>query len=389
MQNYLPKSLILFLTILLIGCGSEEKKEPDATEQEIVDVNPLQSILSSKDSLITKVVEKSDAYEVQILFTQINREEGKVSFKDYSYHVNDSIYFYPASSVKFPIAVLALEKLNKDQRFDRKTPFYVEGDSVETTFEKEINKIFAVSDNDAYNRLFEYLGKDYINNTLKKKGLETVRISHRLSIPNAYELQNKPIIFRVNDTLTEVPGSTNSPIDTLKIEAVQKGKGYAQGDSIVLEPMDFSLKNYLPVSTLHNIMKRVIFPEQFSEKEQFQLSDSDREFLLTSMSTLPKKQGYDREEYYDSYGKFFMFGDKKDTIPSHIKIYNKVGYAYGYLTDCAYIKDAKNNVEFLVTATIHVNKNKIYNDGVYEYDTVGIPFLAELGRKLYQRESNK
>ena len=75
-----------------------------------------------------------------------------------------------------------------------------------------------------------------------------------------------------------------------------------------------------------------------------------------------------------------MYGDQKETMPNHIKIYNKVGYAYGTLTDCAYIVDTKNEIEFMVVATLLVNSNGIFNDDTYEYETIGIPFLAELGR---------
>ena len=72
----------------------------------------------------------------------------------------------------------------------------------------------------------------------------------------------------------------------------------------------------------------------------------------------------------------------KEHLPKHIEIYNKVGYAYGYLTDCAYIKNTKTNREFILTGTIHVNENQIFNDDTYEYESIGIPFLAELGRQL-------
>jgi len=102
------------------------------------------------------------------------------------------------------------------------------------------------------------------------------------------------------------------------------------------------------------------------------------------MSILPKDAGYDSKTFYDSYAKFFMYGDSKEPIPNNIKIYNKVGYAYGTLTDCAYIKDTKNNIDFMLTATVLVNKDSIYNNDNYEYDTVGIPFLAQLGRELYK-----
>jgi len=40
----------------------------------------------------------------------------------------------------------------------------------------------------------------------------------------------------------------------------------------------------------------------------------------------------------------------------------------------------------IINATILVNSNAIFNDDDYDYDTVGIPFLAQLGRELYAYE---
>ena len=152
------------------------------------------------------------------------------------------------------------------------------------------------------------------------------------------------------------------------------------------KPFDFGLKNHFPITAQHGLLKRIVFPNSFPYEERFNISQNQREFLLSTMHTLPKKVGYDPEEYYDGYCKFFMYGDTKAEIPAHIKIYNKVGWAYGTLTDCAYIKDEKNEVEFMLTATLLVNKNGIFNDDTYEFDEVGIPFLAELGRQFYKYE---
>ena len=124
-------------------------------------------------------------------------------------------------------------------------------------------------------------------------------------------------------------------------------------------------------------------------EERFNISESQRKFLLKAMGNIPREVGYDSETYYDSYVKFFMFGDTQKPMPDHIRIYNKVGYAYGTLTDCAYIKDTKNNIDFMVTATILVNSNGIFNDDTYDYDEVGVPFLAQLGRELYEYELNR
>ncbi|MDP3682829.1 MAG: hypothetical protein Q8S01_02755, partial [Ignavibacteria bacterium] len=84
--------------------------------------------------------------------------------------------------------------------------------------------------------------------------------------------------------------------------------------------------------------------------------------------------------------KFFFCGDTKDTLPDYIKIYNKVGMAYGYLIDNAYIVDSNNKIEFLLSAVIYVNEDEIFNDDKYEYDEIGLPFLANLGRVIYSYE---
>ena len=84
----------------------------------------------------------------------------------------------------------------------------------------------------------------------------------------------------------------------------------------------------------------------------------------------------------------FIYGDKKGAMTNTTRIYNKVGLAYGTATDVAYVKD-RNGIEFFLTATILTNKNEIFNDNTYEYDQLGIPFLAALGRELYQFEKNK
>ncbi len=371
------KSFLFLLSILfLFSC----KKE--ATTK-----NPLEHALSSKNIKIKRVVDSLEKYEVQIKLTQIERRKDHVSFIDYDFQVDDSTYFYPASTVKFPIAVLTLEKLNQIDSLNMHTLFYVEGDTVETTFATEISKIFAISDNQANNRLLEFLGQDFVDSTLKQKAISPVRISHRLSTENADEITTKPLIIYQNDSTTAtLEGTINTSATPLKINGIEKGIGFHSEDSLIMEPFSFALKNYYPINAQHSLLKRVIFPEEFTAKEQFDLSDAQRAFLLKSMQTLPKEMGYDPVEYYDSYVKFFMYGDNQDPMPDHMKIYNKVGYAYGTLTDCAYIVDEKNKIEFMLTATILVNKNAIFNDNTYEYDTIGIPFLAQLGREVYDYE---
>ena len=108
------------------------------------------------------------------------------------------------------------------------------------------------------------------------------------------------------------------------------------------------------------------------------------------MSILPRQSDYpsfpDFDKHYDGYCKFFLYGDTKDKIPDNIKIFNKVGLAYGFVIDNAYIIDIRNNVEFLLTAVIYSNPNETMNDDDYDYEKISIPFLAGLGRKVYELE---
>jgi hypothetical protein len=352
----------------------------------VQNLNFLETALTSKNPKIKRVMDSIENYQVQIRYTQIDRRNDSVIFTDYDFQVNDSNYFYPASTVKFPTAVLVLERLNNTDTLTMGTKYYVEGDTIESTFKQDVSEIFAVSDNLANNRLVELLGFEEINITLRKKGITPVRISHRLG-QHSDDLRTKPLIIYLNDSTTGITKSIlNKPPLELNLLNITKGSGFYEDDILIKEPFDFSSKNYFPISSQHNLIKRVIFPQNFDKSERFNLSDEQQEYLLSAMHTVPRKAGYDPKTYYDGYCKFFIYGDTKEDIPEYLEIYNKVGFAYGTLTDCAYIKDTEKNIDFLLTATILVNKDGIFNDDAYEYDEIGIPFLAQLGREIYQQE---
>lgn len=173
-----------------------------------------------------------------------------------------------------PIAILALEKLNENRLLDRNTTYKIENDSVASTFAKDIIDIFAVSSNEAYNRLFEFLGPDDINKRLNDKGISG-RISHRLSVPNSDALITKPLFFyNEKDVIFTTEPSINQPIVSLNLKKIQKGIGYTIGDSLIKNPLDFSKKKYMPINSLHGILKRLIFPEYYPKEQQFQLTEN-------------------------------------------------------------------------------------------------------------------
>ena len=126
-------------------------------------------------------------HEVQILYTQIDRDaDNRPHFTRHEYRVNPKDYFYPASAIKLAGALLALEKLNQlgIAGVDRHTPVRIDSAYSGQTAVREdstapdglptvahyIRKLFAVSDNDAYNRLYESVGQQRMNEGLWRRG---------------------------------------------------------------------------------------------------------------------------------------------------------------------------------------------------------------------------
>jgi hypothetical protein len=40
----------------------------------------------------------------------------------------------------------------------------------------------------------------------------------------------------------------------------------------------------------------------------------------------------------------------------------------------------------MLSAVLYVNSDGVLNDDRYDYDTVGFPFLRDLGRRVYEAE---
>ncbi|MDE0471118.1 MAG: serine hydrolase, partial [Ekhidna sp.] len=222
-----------------------------------------------------------DQHDVQILYSEVVRETDGISFIDHSFQLDNIKYFYPASSVKLPIAILAMEYLNDLPGIDRNSRFQIiEEDSIITTVADEVRKIFVVSDNSAYNRLFELFGQDSIEAKLNRRGIHPIRISHRVSTSNSGRTITRPVKFMLDDSTWIVYDSiVSKDLEKLNFKNIMKGKGGLSGNEILEDPFDFSLKNYYPLTAQQDVLKRVIFPEAFEPKEWFNLTEEQLEYI--------------------------------------------------------------------------------------------------------------
>ncbi len=327
---------------------------------------------NQSDTLLQKVLSESDKYQWQCQFSYLDGSRWHKVF------IGDSIqYFYPASTVKLPLALLALEKLN-ELNIPLQAHYKTQGENDWQTFEQDLEDIFVLSGNESYNRLFDFLGgRDKINKRIHELYINAI-IQHKLAINRAYTSKVRNTKVKVNQEIIKIKYPKSNPISALKNIGVHKGIGYIEKGKIKSVPMDFTNKNYLPIPTLQEILQRLVYPDYFSKEKRFNITEEQRSKVLHWMQVFPKEIGKDSIKYPDNYVKFFLFGETPIIERNDWQIFNKIGMAYGTLTDNAWIYNKVTKENFFLTSTILVNQNQIFNDNQYEYETIGIPFLHRL-----------
>ncbi|NII24754.1 serine hydrolase [Pseudoflavitalea sp. X16] len=369
----------------------------------------LEELLRKQASpLLLHVLNKPDNFQYQLIYTQIDRDKhNRPQFKHYFLNVDRNRYFNPASMVKMPVAFAALEKLNElkkkgvnkytamltDSSYERQTRVLTDTSAANglPSIAQYIRKIFLVSDNDAYNRLYEFIGQQTLNEKLWQKGYTDSRITRRFVTMNEEQNRHTNAIRFIQDgrLIYEQPAAYNpTPFDFSK--KILTGKGHwNRNDSLINEPMDFTTHNNIPLEDLQQIAQSVLFPESVKPQQRFRLTEDDYRFLYRYMSELPRESKhpkYDTTEFFESYTKFFFFKADRGRIPPSIRAFNKTGWSYGFLTDVTYIVDFEHKVEFMLSGVIYVNSDGILNDNKYEYEQVGYPIFKETGQLIYQYE---
>jgi len=396
---------LFFCLFLLIGTKAMAQQ---------TDTIFLKKLMEAKPELFGKILNHQNKNEVQLMYTQVNRDKNnQPSFKTYTYNLNAKRYFYPASTVKLAAVIFALEKVNElkykginsklimltDSSFKGQTKVIKDESSSNgnSSIEHYIKKILLTSDNDAFNRLFEFIGRAEINAKLKKYGMLNSRILNRLAIGDAGEAakNTNPINFYDGDKLIyHQPAQYDEQDYPLDLTNLIVGIGYMDSnEKLVNEPYSFANKNVFTIADQHSLMRRLMMPEAHTANERFNLTAADYKLIYTYMSKLPTESDYpryDAQEFWPTYAKMIYYGREKNvTIDPNIRIFNKYGDSYGFIIDNAYFVDFKNNVEFFLTAVVQSNEDGIYNDGKYEYESVCYPFMKNIGQSIYEYEINR
>jgi hypothetical protein len=375
----------------------------------------IDSLLKTKPELFSGIISNPKKYRIQIIYTQINRDKNnKPTFTQHNYFLDSTNYFYCASLVKLPCSILALQKLNElnIEGLDKNSRMFTDSlipchknvtadtssPSAFPSVGHYIRKMLLVSDNLAFGRTYEFLTPDYIHTELAKRGYGSMRIVHRFDggCTGTANLYTNPINF-YNDKgklLHHMDGIQSAKTFSNPLGTVKVGKTHinASGKKIN-EPKDFTTYNFMHLQQINDLLKWIVFMPHAPEKKKFNLTESDRNYLLKYLTLLPRETQfpkYNTKEYYDSYKKYFIYGDSKKPITNNdVRIFNIVGQSYGFMVDCAYIVDLKNKSEFMLSAVIYANENEVINDGKYEYKSVALPYLSKLGTLFLEYEKKR
>ena len=368
----------------------------------------LTILLSEKNPALDTVIRHPKEFCCQVIYTEINRDKkNRPVFHHYYFNYDRDLYFNPASTVKLPLALLALEKLNTLTKYGITKHTAIQFDSSypgqKILFRDStaanglpsiahlIKKAFLISENDPYNRFYQFIGQRNINKSLHKKGYPGVLITRQfMGFSEDQNRHTNGVRFIKPDgsLIYSQPPAYNRDSFNFKSSA-KIGKGYLnRNDSLVMEPFDFTKHNKISLGDLQQILQSVLFPASVLAQQRFHLSSDDYKFIYQMLSQYPSETSYPKYDttlFYDSYVKFFFSG-KGHQLPSHIRVFNKVGWAYGFMTDVSYVADFKNKVEFMLSATIYVNSDEIVNDNKYDYEALGYPFMSALGQTIYRHE---
>lgn len=371
------------------------------------------NILQSDKAFFSPYLQNPKKYYIQIIYTQIDRSTSTPKLNTYSFGVDTSQYFFPASMVKLPLSALALEKIRKlnlpgltrESIMHHGSEYFCQWaeKSPDTSLlgrpsvGNYIRKMMLVSDNMAYNRIYEFLGPNYITENLTAKGYPSARVIQRFApcSPEANRHTN-PVTFldKNGGILLKQPGQISKlPLKNPASYPYVGRAHYTNGGKFVRKPYYFGLANNLVLPDVHNMVISLIMPEAIAPENRFDLDTSDYYFLRRYMGMYPRESGMkeyaDKKTYYDSYKKYLIFGRAQATCPDSLRIYNIVGMAHGFLADCAYISDPANKVEFFLSALIYSNADEVLNDSVYQYGTVGLPYLKRLGQVFLDYERKR
>ena len=365
--------------------------------------NLTTSLLQAPALAASPAVQAPEDHRLQILISEVRDTPRGPTLVRHGYRLGAE-YFYPASTIKLAAAIAACQEIDRLRAFtglpitldtpitfDPLFPGESREDADPTNLESsrittghEIRKLFIVSDNTAFNWLYDLVGQERLNRAMWEAGLRSVRISHRLSLSRTPEQnrRSRPLTLHSDEGDLTIPSRTSRlDLRVPPIPGLLVGDRYLAGGQTVPHPMAFADKNAISIIDLQDMLIQVVRPDVELGNPGLGLSAEHREFMLEAMRLLPAQSSnpaYDAAKFPDNWVKFLLPGLERVAPREDFVIHNKVGLAYGFLIENAAVTHIPTGRTFFLTACVYANPNGTLNDNTYAYDTVSLPLMADL-----------
>ena len=354
------------------------------------------------DERCKAIVTAAAEHRLQVLLAEpVENPDGTVGLVRSSFG-DAQRYFYPASSIKLCGAIALLQELNRynlehgaaldldsqmviEPRFDGDVRVHADESNVVggvLTVRHVLRKLFLVSDNQAYNHCLEVVGQDGVNRAMWRAGFDSARLWHRLSEARTLEenAQTRPV--RIDGALFAAR-EAGVPLDNVQFVDREIGTAWMSGGARVDGPMSFDDKNAILLQDLQDVLVEVVRPEIGTGRRGFpELSVEQRAFVVEAMGELPRESHnpkFDADEVPDHFCKFVLPGVRRVVPAEHVRVYDKIGRAYGFTVENAYVEDRRTGRGFFLAVVVYTNPNGVLNDDRYAYADVADPFVAAVG----------
>jgi hypothetical protein len=396
-----PRLITLLLSLFIVFSTTAQR-------YEVLKDSLLMRLLMDEDPQLDEVLNNPSRYEFQLIYTKITHSDKKLLLEERSLN-QDQFHFYPASLIKLPLAMVALEYMQYLKEFgvsmqdrisiqtcscDRATESYVRK-SKNPTLEHFLRELLIMSNNDAYNLFFDLVGMDHFNSRISEMGYKGIILKNRFT-QGCTSGQNRwsggvKFINSNDSVIYSIP--CDSSLKSYTVDSsypTSSGKYHVSGKKIIASPKDYSASNFVRLTDAHHLMIQLFYPEiNQNPSVAFKFDSSKTHLLKTAMGDFPREllnAWQDFSQTPDYYYKFFLDPKTRNTQTGNLRIYNKVGLASGYLSDVSYFEDQENGIAFFISAAIFAKKDGIVGGGKNNYYDFGIPVLRKIGTLIYNYE---
>ena len=208
------------------------------------------------------------------------------------------------------------------------------------TMAQYLKRLLLADDTEAFDRLYEFAGTDYIAAAFANRGYpsDTIAMRRSTTLSSRQNLTTNPVLFYDEQMKLQYK------------QAMQVSKWVFASPA---NPPSISMN--LPDAQV--MLQTIFFPQSVNAQKRFPLTTADQTFLKAYLGLVPRQSSF---PYYgntmsDAWDKYLYYGGAAGNRDTRFKVYNVSSLEDGRITDVAYFADLDRKVEFMLSVTSKIS----------------------------------